>query len=226
MRDQRRRTEIRLLVLREDAEAIDAIVREGRRAFFRPEGEMARDATARRIDHFAYFSDLPKEFRDANPAVPWERLRRLRSRPAWPYLTSLTHPRTTARLWRIASIEIPAVARRLSRPRMPRVWRNEPRGNLGINEVLGPYRTKIRRLLRKHGVRRLRVYGSVARAEADGRSDVDLLVDWSKPRGRNCTMQLASDLEMVVRRHVQVFTEEGTYWAVRDRVLSEAIEFA
>jgi hypothetical protein len=226
MRDHRRRTEIRLLVLREDADALAAIVREGQASFCLPEHWTVRSAAARSIDHFAYFANLPKEFREANPLVPWERLRRLRYRSSYYPAIRLAEPRAISKLWRLASVEIPAIARRLSRSRMPTVWKNEPCGNLGIREVLEPYRAEIRRLLRKHAVRRLRVYGSVARTEADARSDVDLLVDWKTPRGRNSTLRLAADLERVVGRRVQVFTERGTYWAVRDRVLTEAVDFA
>ncbi len=128
-------------------------------------------------------------------------------------------------MWQFAVQEIPRIARRLSHPTNPKVWRTETHGNLGIFEILGPHRVEIRRLLRTHGVRRLRVYGSVARGDADYRSDVDLLVDWLTPGKWNGVERLAGDLEELLKRPVQVHAEKDTYWAIRDRILSEATEF-
>ena len=194
--------------------------------FYGPPASLGRFAVARTIDHFAHFALLPKEFRDANPSIPWGRLAWYRSRPFRSLSMGPDQPRTNAWLWRVASVALPQIAHQLSSPKMPRHWKNEGSGHLGIPEVLDPYRLRILRILRKRGVRRLRVYGSVARNQADERSDVDLLVDWKGPRGRNDRIQLGSDLSALIHHRVQVFTEAQTYWAVKERVLAEAIEYA
>lgn len=223
MRDHRRRTEIRLIVLKEAAARIAMIVREGRQVIILPDRGAARAALAWHAHRIGYFSNLPKEFRDVNPTIPWERLRRLRYRS---YPSSIAaNRRSFASLWRFVSEEVPRIARQLSHPKFPPAWKDEPHGHLGIADVLGPHRAEIRYLLRKHHVRRLRVYGSVARGEADDRSDVDLLVQWQRRERRNNAARLASELEELLDRRVQVYTEAGIYWAVRDRVLSEATEF-
>ena len=75
MRDHRRRTEIRLIVLHEETRAVED-------ARYRlsdvTDDEQRRVAELELVHHvqrFLYFSDLPKEFQAANPAVPWRRLK-------------------------------------------------------------------------------------------------------------------------------------------------------
>jgi len=79
-------------------------------------------------------------------------------------------------------------------------------------------------LTRKYGVERLRVYGSVARGEADLTSDVDLLVEFRPGADSLATSSLKADLERVIGRKVDLHDPRDTYWAIRDRVLSEAID--
>lgn len=225
MRDHRRRTEVRLIVLSEIAARVASIVAKGRKSFLRSGAELSRNAAAYEVERFAYFCQLPKEFRDANPAIPWELLRRTLARRTRGGAIRGTRPLTNSTLWKLASRDIPRISRMLSEPTMPLKWKNEPRGHLGIAEVLGPHRAAILRVLRRHAVLKLRVYGSVSRGEADRRSDVDLLVNWRTKDSRNDARQLASDLEVILQRRVQVFTEDRTYWAIRDRVLGEAIDF-
>ena len=139
--------------------------------------------------------------------------------------SSILEPRSFGSVWRFASQEVPRIARQLSYPKFPTTWKIEAPGKFGISEVLAPHRKEIQRLLRKHGVGRLWVYGSVARGEADDRSDVDLLVEWLGRRRWDRAPRLASDLEGLLDRRVQVRPRREIYWAVRDRILSEAIEF-
>jgi len=47
---------------------------------------------------------------------------------------------------------------------------------MGIDEILKRRRQEILRIAAKHGARNVGVFGSVARGEADEKSDVDFLV--------------------------------------------------
>ena len=49
-------------------------------------------------------------------------------------------------------------------------------------QLLKEKREEILRLAAKHGARNVRVFGSVARGEADEQSDIDLLVDMEPGR--------------------------------------------
>jgi uncharacterized protein len=95
---------------------------------------------------------------------------------------------------------------------------------LGVDELLKNNREKILKIAAKHGAFNVRVFGSVARGEADEQSDVDFLVDYSLdkispwfPAG------LVLDLEKLLGRKVDVATEEGLKDRIRERVLHEAV---
>jgi uncharacterized protein len=53
---------------------------------------------------------------------------------------------------------------------------------MGIDEVLAEKRKEILSIAKMHGARNVRVFGSVARGEADDRSDIDFLVDMEPGR--------------------------------------------
>ncbi len=80
----------------------------------------------------------------------------------------------------------------------------------------------IRRIARRHGVVRLRVFGSRATGNASESSDVDLLVNLEPGRDLLDLVGLKQDLEALLRRRVDVVEEEGLSPYLRDRILQEA----
>ncbi|WP_239382034.1 MULTISPECIES: nucleotidyltransferase family protein [unclassified Frankia] len=76
----------------------------------------------------------------------------------------------------------------------------------------------------RYGVSNIRVFGSVARAEADEVSDVDLLVDLAPGRGLFDLGGFISDAEAALDVHVDVTTVAGLRPRLRGRVLAEAVE--
>ena len=84
-------------------------------------------------------------------------------------------------------------------------------------------RDQILELAKRHGVTRVRVFGSVARGEARPSSDVDLLVEVGPDTSPWFPGGLVVDLEDLLGRRVQVVTERGLNDLLRDRVLEEAI---
>jgi len=75
---------------------------------------------------------------------------------------------------------------------------------------------------RRHGVVRLRVFGSWARGDAGPGSDLDLLVKLEPGRGLLDAIALQQELEDVVEVDVDVLTEGGISPYVRERILAEA----
>jgi hypothetical protein len=67
------------------------------------------------------------------------------------------------------------------------------------------------------------VFGSVARGEADEKSDVDFLVEMEPGRSLLDLGGLLMDLQNVLGREVDVVTERGLNPRIRDRVLKEAV---
>ena len=83
-------------------------------------------------------------------------------------------------------------------------------------------RDEILRLARQRGAHDVRVFGSVARGEANENSDLDLLVAWEPGRSLMDHAGLVEDLQELLGMKVHVGTEKSLHWYVRDRVLREA----
>lgn len=83
-------------------------------------------------------------------------------------------------------------------------------------------RDQILEIAKRHGVTRIRVFGSVARGEANDRSDVDFLVEVGPNPSPWFPGGLIADLEDLLGRPVQVITEAGLNSLLRDKVLAEA----
>ena len=92
-----------------------------------------------------------------------------------------------------------------------------------LDELLRSKRGEILRLASRHGARNVRVFGSIARGEADERSDVDLLVDLEPGRSLLDLGGLLMDLRDLLRRNVDVVTERGLKARIRSLVLHEAV---
>lgn len=90
-------------------------------------------------------------------------------------------------------------------------------------EELRARRADILRLASLYGATNVRVFGSVARGEADERSDVDFLVDMGSGRSLLDLGGLLEDLGELLRHPVDVVTERGLKPRIRDRVLREAV---
>lgn len=94
---------------------------------------------------------------------------------------------------------------------------------MGIDELLREKREEILRIAAKHGACNVRVFGSVARGEAGPESDLDLLVEVGPSRSSFFPGGLLADLEDLLGRKVDVVTEAGLHWYIRERVLKEAV---
>lgn len=88
---------------------------------------------------------------------------------------------------------------------------------------LSLYRPAILRIARKHGARNIRIFGSVARKEADKDSDIDFLVDMEPGRSLFDLGGLLMDLQELLHCKVDVVTEKGLRERIRSSVLKEAI---
>ena len=102
---------------------------------------------------------------------------------------------------------------------MPEVWTVGPM-NL---EQLRARREEILATARRHGVRTLRVFGSVARGDADAESDIDFLVELEPGRSLLDQGALLMELREQLGCQVDVMTEAGLRPSVRARVLQEAL---
>jgi len=94
---------------------------------------------------------------------------------------------------------------------------------MGVDEVIRQKRQEILRVAARHGASNVRVFGSVARGEATADSDVDFLVDVGPNRSAFFPGGLIEDLKQLLGRNVDIVTEQGLHWFLRERVLKEAV---
>ncbi len=92
-------------------------------------------------------------------------------------------------------------------------------------------REQVLRILREHqaeldgfGVRRLVLFGSVARDEARPGSDVDLLVEFERPTGLFGLFALQNLLEELLGCPVDLGTTDSLKERYRSRVFAESID--
>lgn len=94
---------------------------------------------------------------------------------------------------------------------------------MGINEAVSAKREDILRIAARHGAYNIRVFGSVARGESGPESDVDFLVEMEADRSLFDLTRMIVDLEELLGGKVDVVTEDGLHWYIRERVLQEAV---
>ena len=90
-------------------------------------------------------------------------------------------------------------------------------------ELLREKREEIIRVAARHGARNVRIFGSVARGEADDESDIDLLVEMDPDRSLMDHAALWLALQDLLGPKVDVVSDRGIKPRIRDRVLREAV---
>jgi predicted nucleotidyltransferase len=91
-----------------------------------------------------------------------------------------------------------------------------------IEDLLQEKREEILQTAAQYGAYNVRVFGSVVRGEARPDSDVDFLVEMDPHRSLLDLGGLLMDLQDLLGREVDVVTEKGLHWYIRDQVLAEA----
>lgn len=90
-------------------------------------------------------------------------------------------------------------------------------------ELVSAKRDEILRLAKHHGARNVRLFGSVARGQANEESDVDVLVEAGPETTAFFPGGLVADLEDLLGCKVDVVTEAALHPYIRERVLGEAV---
>lgn len=91
-----------------------------------------------------------------------------------------------------------------------------------IDATLKRKREAILRIAAEHGVKSIRVFGSVARGEAGDDSDIDFLIEVSGPTTPWFPGGLVNDLEKLLGRRVSVVEADAIREPHRQTILREA----
>jgi predicted nucleotidyltransferase len=95
---------------------------------------------------------------------------------------------------------------------------------MSLTETVKQMRKQIINITAAHGAYNVRIFGSVARGEADEKSDIDFLVSISPEFSLMDHVRLEQALEQLLGRRVDVVSDGGLKRPrFRQRVLSEAI---
>lgn len=91
-----------------------------------------------------------------------------------------------------------------------------------MNPLIESRRSALRALIEQHGLRNGRVFGSMARDDADPASDVDILVDAPPGTSGFALGALLMDAQDLLGCRVDVVTEAALHPMLRERILREA----
>jgi hypothetical protein len=89
---------------------------------------------------------------------------------------------------------------------------------------LNPYtdiKKNIGELRQRYNVSRMGLFGSFARGEADETSDIDVLVEFSKPVDIFEFLSLKEYLELILGRKVDLVTEKALKPQLKQKILRE-----
>jgi uncharacterized protein len=92
-----------------------------------------------------------------------------------------------------------------------------------VDPLLREYRFQISEIAARYGIESVRVFGSMARGDANAESDIDLLVTLPPGRSGLALGGLLMDVQELTGRKVDVVTEASLHPQLRQRILSEAI---
>jgi predicted nucleotidyltransferase len=94
---------------------------------------------------------------------------------------------------------------------------------MAIERILVEKREEILRIAAKHGVGRIRVFGSAARGESRPESDLDFLVEVTGPTTPWFPGGLVVELEQILGRRVDIVEPDAIRESLRPQILREAV---
>jgi uncharacterized protein len=172
---------------------------------------------------------MPRDYKDQHPEIPWKQMISFQN-----FLTFYYIEIDRDTVWRIVEHDLPnlkpQIDAELDRMTSRAELRKSLESKVSKNKTSASYRALLQakredilRTAIRYGVFNVRVFGSVARGEADAESDIDLLVDVEPGRTLFDLSELLMDLQDLLGHNVDIVTEKGLNNRIRQRVLKEAV---
>lgn len=93
---------------------------------------------------------------------------------------------------------------------------------MSLKSILKQRRSEIFKIAEHYGVHNIRLFGSVGKEMEQPDSDVDLLVDLETGRTLLDLGGMAYDLQQLLGRKIDIVTEKGLHWYIKEAILNEA----
>jgi predicted nucleotidyltransferase len=94
--------------------------------------------------------------------------------------------------------------------------------NILTLESIREKRNAIQKITSQYGAHHIRIFGSIANHAGHADSDVDFLIDLDKGRSLLDLGGLQIDLQNLLGCKVDLVTEKGLHWYLKDKILQEA----
>lgn len=95
--------------------------------------------------------------------------------------------------------------------------------NNALRKNLNLLNSKKRTLTSKYHVGRIGIFGSVARGDYSALSDIDILVELSKPIGMFRFIELEQVLSLLLGKRVDLVTKEALKPMIKKQILDEVV---
>lgn len=82
---------------------------------------------------------------------------------------------------------------------------------------------KIIQFLSKEGAKKISIFGSFARGEEKPESDIDIIVEFSEPKGLLEIVGLEQELSELIGRKVDLLTEKSVSPYIIDKIKNELV---
>ncbi len=92
-----------------------------------------------------------------------------------------------------------------------------------LNTLLAEKRDDILRLARRHGVKKVSIFGSVVRGEAGEGSDIDFLVEMEDGRSLLDLIAFQLDVETLLECKVDIVSRKGLSPYLAEYILAEEV---
>ncbi len=89
--------------------------------------------------------------------------------------------------------------------------------------LLEAFKEQIKDILNKYPISKAAVFGSFARGEENRSSDIDLLIETSKPISMFAILRIERELGIIMNRKIDIVEYSAIKRSIKQNILSEAI---